>query len=141
MHFSDYQSEHDAKMTHLKMLIQLAKADNNSHNYEDWFIEDVAKKLGLDESAIVEAEHYPEDSNYAVPTEEVERMTMLYHLLFLMRMDGNIAEEETELCRKLGFKLGFRPNLVNDLINLMVEYARKDIPTATMLKAIQKYNN
>lgn len=141
MDFSSYQSQHDAKMTHLKMLIQMATVDGHDHEFEDMFIRDVAKKLDLTEDDVVEAEHYPDDINHALPKEEHERMSYLYHLLFLMGMDGKVTQAEIKLCQKLGFQLGVRPSLIDELIDILIAHLRKGSPAKDMLQALQKYMN
>ena len=110
------------------MLVQMAKVDHNDHEYEERFIRDIADKMGLTEDHVIEAEHYPEDISHTLPKEEHERMTYLYHLLFLMGMDGEVSQAEQNLCHKLGFQLGVRPDLIEDLILILIGHLKKGSP-------------
>jgi RAB protein geranylgeranyltransferase component A len=68
-------------------------------------------------------------------------MTILYYLLFMMRVDGVIDQQEEQLVHEAGFRLGFNEKMVDDLIHVMKTYLNKEIPPEVMLQQIKKYLN
>ena len=134
-------SEEQIRKSHLLMLMKLSAADNHSSELEQQFIKDIALKLGYSDVDLDEFQNGKEEITEEIPTTEVERMTFFYHFLFLMKIDGNVTREERELCSQLGFRLGFRPALVDELIDIMASYVKQRVPAGVMLEAIRKYLN
>ncbi len=75
------------------------------------------------------------------PTDEQSRMTILYYLLFLLDLDGDVTEEEEKLVQEFGFRLGFHTTLTRDLIGLIKRYAYTGVPPHKMLEKIKSYLN
>ncbi len=139
--FGNYAEDIDRKKAVVAMLIQLANVDEGEAHVERRFIRDVAEQLGLKTSELQEVIDNPDGFPLKPPKEEQERMNILYYLLFTMRVDGVIKEEEERLCYKAGLRLGFNEHLTADLIRVMKTYLHEDIPTEAMLNAIRKYLN
>ena len=131
----------DQKQTHILTLLILAEADDRDHESEIRFINNVAGRIGLSESDVLEIDAHPERLTFSLPDSEADRMTMLYDLLFLMKIDGNVAEEEKEIVRELGARLGFRISMVEEFIQTMVAYVGQTVPPNALLNIIRKYMN
>ena len=131
----------DQKQTHILTLLMMAEADNVDHENEIRFINNVAGRIGLSEADVVEIDRHPERLTFSLPETEPDRMTVLYDLLFLMKIDGNVAEEEKELVRELGVRLGFRINMIEEFIETMTEYIGREVPPNALLDIIRKYMN
>ena len=58
-----------------------------------------------------------------------------------MKIDGEANEEEIRLIKSIGFKLGFRPTMVDNMILVIKEYATKKVPEDALLNNIKKYLN
>ncbi|MEM6800673.1 MAG: hypothetical protein AAF696_04670 [Bacteroidota bacterium] len=129
------------KKSLVSLLIRLSKSDDQIHVNEARFIMDVGSQLGLGTDEITEIENnldaYPLDP----PKSEQERVRILYHLLFMMKMDGEISEEESLLIHQIGLKLGFRPEMVNAMIQLIKEHIHTDVPPDQMLSILRRYLN
>ncbi len=132
--------EHNRKSI-LALLIKLSHADQRTEANEIAYITRVAWQLGLDKSDIKEVSNNLDAYEVTPPTEEKERMTILYYLLFFMNTDGDITDEEEKLVKEFGFRLGFRTNLTRDLIRVIKEHANTKVPPGKMLEAIKKYLN
>jgi uncharacterized tellurite resistance protein B-like protein len=85
----------------------LAEADGRDHVNEENFINHVAVRLGLTEEDVVRIDKHPENLTFAFPRDEQARMNLLYHLLFLMKIDGSVGPKEKRLCHEIGVLLGF----------------------------------
>ena len=131
----------DQKQTHILTLLMLAEADNRDHINEIRFINNVAGRIGLSEMDVQEIDKHPERLTFSLPESEEDRMTMLYDLLFLMKIDGVVAEEEKELVRELGVRLGFRITMVEEFIQTMAQYVGQQVPANALLDIIRKYMN
>jgi hypothetical protein len=59
----------------------------------------------------------------------------------MMRIDGKITEGEKKLCKRMGFRLGINPLLVDELIEIMVKHLNDRVPEEEMLRSIKKYLN
>jgi hypothetical protein len=68
-------------------------------------------------------------------------MTILYYLLFLMEIDGNVSREEEDLVKEFGLRLGFRIGLTSELIDEIRKHARTRVPPDALLEHIRKYLN
>lgn len=131
----------DQKQTHILTLLMLAEADNRDHINEIRFINNVAGRIGLSEMDVQEIDKHPERLTFSLPESEEDRMTMLYDLLFLMKIDGVVAEEEKELVRELGVRLGFRISMVEEFIQTIAQYVGQQVPANALLDIIRKYMN
>ena len=129
------------KQTHILTLLMLAEADNSDHENEVRFINNVAGRIGLSESDVKEIDQHPERLTFSLPESEVDRMTVLYDLMFLMKIDGSVVEEERELIRELGLRLGFRIDMVEEFILTMAKYIGVAVPPNELLDIIKKYMN
>lgn len=127
--------------TLIALLMKLAASDNQVAQNESQFIRAVAKQVNLSvedwEILTQNYDSFPID----IPKIEKDRAVILYHALFLMKIDGEIAKEEEELCHKIGLRLGFRPELVNELISIIKSHLNRSIPVNLMINAIKKYQN
>jgi uncharacterized tellurite resistance protein B-like protein len=139
----DFYSSFDdnIKKSYLLMLIKIEEADKRIDINEEAFIEYIAGKLGLTENDIKEIRQNPRKFEFKLPDNVNDRLRIFYNLLYMMGIDGEIEEEEKEMCRKLGFRLCINPVLMDDLIDIMVRNLNKRIPEDEMLKAVKKYLN
>lgn len=136
-----YYSEDKLKRSIIGLLLKLQEADEKVTREETAYILKVAYHLGLDEADVtaIKADHRRYEIQ--IPKNEKERMTILYYLLFLMRIDGKISTEEEVVVREFGFRLGFRTALTSDLITIIKKYADQKVPPEEMLDAIRAYLN
>lgn len=140
--FDNYQEERDRKKAIIALLIKMATVDQDLRKTEKNFILNIAEQIDLVPGEVIDIIESPERyATLQAPASEQERMTILYYLLFLMRIDGEIHEKEEELCFKAGLRLGFNEQLTGDLIGVMKKHLTGPIPPETMLKEIRKYMN
>ena len=119
----------------------LAEADNRDHENEIRFINNVAGRIGLSAGDVEEIDKHPERLTFSIPQTEADRMTWLLDLLFLMKIDGDVAEEEKDLVRELGLRLGFRITMVEEFIQTISQYVGKSVPKGTFVDIVRKYMN
>lgn len=138
--FASFESEEEKKSI-ISLLLQLAATDMDISPTEVQFIFKVAENMGLEEGKLQEVLQDPGKHPFRPPIAEKERMTVLYYLLFLMRVDRRITGQEERLLSKAAFRLGFHQELAIELIEVMKEYLNDRIPPNLMLEKVKKYMN
>jgi hypothetical protein len=129
------------KQTHILTLLMLAESDNKDHVNEIRFINNVARRIGLSEQDVEEIDQHPERLTFSLPESEEDRMTVLFDLLFLMKIDGVVAEEEKEMVLEIGVRLGFRILMVEEFVRTISEHVGEEVPPNALLDIIRKYMN
>jgi len=135
------QENNTLKKATLALLMQMTVSDEQIAPIEEKYIEYVAKELSVSLLDVNDIRDNPDRFDLKPPQEEQERMTILYYLLFTMRIDGKIDKREEELCYKAALKLGFNHQMVSDLIAVIKNNKGLDLPTDSLIKEIKKYMN
>jgi uncharacterized tellurite resistance protein B-like protein len=125
----------------LAALIKLSKADNYFDEFEFTYLLKVGKHLGIEDNRVEDLIKNVDITNLTIPQKEEERMTIIYYMLFLMKVDTIIREEEIEVIHHYAFKLGFSAVMIDDFIALMKKNKFKNIAVEDMLSIIKKYHN
>lgn len=141
MDFSAQELGLEMKRYLISLLVKQAQSDNDFSLIEKKYLAYAGRSLGLSEAEIAAIRLNPEKYFTSPPPDESKRMTMLYFLLFMMWADGEIKAEEEKFCHHAGFCLGFRPDLVSDLISVLKVFLKNEIPPEAMLEKIKPYMN
>ncbi|MBI1224887.1 MAG: hypothetical protein GC192_06585 [Bacteroidetes bacterium] len=141
MDFGSPGEELALKQYIIAMIVQEAQADQDFSILEKKYLVYAAKTLGLSEAAVAAIRLNPTAFEIAPPPNEQQRMNILYYLLFMMKADKNISVQEEVMCHHIGFRLGFRRELISDLISVMRECLDKEIPPNAMIERIKAYLN
>jgi len=139
--FGDFNKDVDRNRSILALLIEMANADDEQASIEDKYISYVASQLAISDEELALIKSKPEQLPFVPPAGEHDRMTILYYLLFTMRVDTVIKEKEEGVAHRIGLRLGINPALTQDLIHVMKRYNNKDIPENALLDQIKKYLN
>ncbi len=122
-------------------LIQLSKADNYFDQFEFSYLLKVGSHLGLEDVLVESMIKQNTKLPLTIPKDEKDRMTILYYMLFLMKIDNIINEEEIELVHHYGFKLGFSYNMISDFIVVMERNKFKSVDQNELIEVIRRYQN
>ncbi len=115
---SDQHKSQSEKITILRRLVKMAKADYIFKKEEYKYLQDLADTLGIDRKIlleIIEAE-IPEKKTEVL----LERAKQLYRLAIMMLVDGVVANEEVVLLKEYTIELGFPAESI-DLMLLRME--------------------
>ncbi len=115
------------RKSHFKNLLAMAMADGKLDNIEFDFIMQLAQKCYMSQEEIKRVLDSPEQINFYVPRTDRERFDQIYDLVTVMLIDGEINPRELNLCKVFAVKLGFRPAIVDRLINDIIDNAIKGI--------------
>ena len=122
-------------------LFKMTAADNRLEPKELIYILEAGMQIGFDRETIVKIGQETELHPLVIPSDEMQRMTMLYYLLFLMRIDGDIAPDEEIFAKMFGFKLGFNHLMLDELVEVMKEHVNAELPDSLLLEKVRKYLN
>ena len=125
----------------IALLLKLARKDGALDEKEFTFILQVCATLEISAEELREIQLNIDDYDFNPPRNEQERMTVLYYLLFCMKIDKTVTPEEKKLVQKMGFRLGFRQALTDDLILTIQNHTAEKMPENELLKNLQKYMN
>src|SRR5687768_8528474 len=123
------------------MLLKLMAADGHRDKTEYIYILKVAFEMGMtpDEIASLSAEDLISQARF--PDNERDRMIILYYLLFMMKTDGAVSPEEEVIVKELGYHLGFRIEMVSELIRIIKSYEQSTSPSDDLIDTIRTYLN
>ena len=139
--FDDFQNNIEQRKSIIALLYRMASTDKKISPIEKRYLNDIATNIGLDTFSVEEILKNPNQYKLETPPDEGGRMKILYYLLFMMKVDGVINEQEEKLIYEAGFRLGFNQLLTTDLIRVMKTYLNDDVPPEAMLEQIRKYMN
>jgi len=125
----------------ISVLIEFSKSDRYFDQYELAYIIKVGKHIGMEDDEVEHMIKHSEKAEIEIPSSERERLTILYYLLFLMKIDTEVTQEERNLIIHYGFKFGFSHSMTTEFINLVESHRFKKIPPEKMMAVIKKYSN
>ena len=129
------------KRSILATLMKLSTVDQKITDQEFLFIKDISKRIGIQESELEGIIQEYDELSLQIPKDEEDRMSILYYLLFLMKIDGDANLEEQKLIKQIGFKLGFRTQMLENMIDIIKKYEKNPVPQNSLLDSIKKFLN
>jgi hypothetical protein len=122
-------------------LFKMTASDNRLEAKELIYILEAGMQIGFDRETIIQIGQETELHPLVVPADEAQRMTMLYYLLFLMRIDGHIDPDEEIFAKMFGFKLGFNELMLEELVIVMKDHVNAELPEDLLIEKVRKYLN
>ncbi len=141
MDFGTPKHELALKKYIISLIVQEAQADHDFSIREKKYLAYAGRTLGLSESEVAAIRLDPAGYEIEPPHDEQLRMNVLYYLLFMMRADSSISKDEADMCHKIGFRLGFRMDMIAELIGVMRDCLDKEIPPNAMIERVRAYKN
>ena len=92
----------------LKLLTRMAGSDGEIDDSELKLIRNLGTAHGLKEEEIAEIIKEPQGEIVYEHLSEDERFDYLYNLVHLMKVDGEVYNQEIEYCERIAKKLGYQ---------------------------------
>lgn len=124
----------------LKMMVQLSQSDRNLSDAEIFFLAQLTKNFGFNTDTLQRLLLH-NDESFSIPSAELDRMIILYYLLFFIKSDGMVHPEEESMIYHFGFKLGFNESLIRDMLAIIKSHIGRYLPPEDLLITIRKYLN
>jgi len=129
-------TETKSKKSHLKNLYLIAMADGNLDNSEFDFLLNVANKLYLNPSVVQNVIQYPDDIQFYVPIHNKEKIDQIYDCVLMSIVDGNLNEKEIATCKLISVKFGFKPIIVDKIIEEIIKGIANNIAGEIILNKL-----
>jgi uncharacterized tellurite resistance protein B-like protein len=102
--------------SHLKNLINLAKADGVITDTEKDYILKAGEKHGFKLTELESMIQETSNEEIKIPANDTERFDQIFDLVQMMLADGSIDDNEMDFCIVMAEKLGFRKAIVGILV-------------------------
>lgn len=99
----------------LNVLINLAASDNTVAEEEAKVIRMIAKVNGIPKDEVDEMLKKPKPIGNLDTLTEDQKFENLYHLIQLMKSDGQVFRSEIHFCEQVAEKLGYKKGVVAEL--------------------------
>ena len=129
----------DEKLSLLADLIKMAKSDEHLRPIEYDFIKVIALRLGIPEAERERLFH--ENIDYTPPQLETNRILQFQRLIMIMNIDRNQTEEEMNLIRDLGIKMGLNVKATEQVLAEMNEHENNVLPVERLVEIFQYHHN
>ncbi len=127
--------------TRLFDLYKIASSDGIIKKNEYHFLIDIAQNIGLNEDDALDIINGKIDFELQEPVSINERMQHLFQMLFLMKIDGEIAPEESNTIKNIVLYLGLNLTMTDELIKLIKKYKTNLVPEFEMIRLVKLYMN
>ncbi|MBT1686378.1 TerB family tellurite resistance protein [Dawidia soli] len=103
------------KKAELNVLINLAASDRKVADRESKLIQIIAKANGISKEEVDTMLNNPQPIGNISSLTNDEKFEHLYHLIQLMKMDGQVFRSEIVFCEQIADKLGFKKAVVGEI--------------------------
>ena len=103
------------KKAELNVLINLAASDRKVADRESKLIQIIAKANGISKEEVDTMLSNPQPIGNISSLTNDEKFEHLYHLIQLMKMDGQVFRSEIVFCEQIADKLGFKKSVVGEI--------------------------
>ncbi len=103
------------KKSELNVLINLAASDRNVASRESKLIHTIGKANGIAKEEVDAMLQNPRPIGGMDSLTSDEKFEHLYHLIQLMKMDGQVFRSEIVFCERIADKLGFKKSVVGEV--------------------------
>ena len=114
---------------HLANLMQLAESDGNFETIEVDYLLSLAGRFKISETELKYIKDHPHMADYQPPTSDRERFDHLHQLVCMMLIDGEIHEQEMDICKRYAEKLELRSEFVDDFVKVIGDSVDQEVPT------------
>ena len=103
------------KKSELNVLINLAASDRNVASRESKLIHTIGKANGIAKEEVDAMLQNPRPIGGIDTLTSDEKFEHLYHLIQLMKMDGQVFRSEIVFCEQIAEKLGYKKAVVGEI--------------------------
>lgn len=96
-------------------LTELAACDGKIDNSERELIISIGESKGLERNEILEVLEAQTDYYHLDELNEDERFDLLYNAILLMKIDGQVKNEEVRFCEYIASKLGYELRAIMEI--------------------------
>ena len=140
MNFTDLITSHGKRVTKEAFiyLVQVSRVDGKINKDELELLHKEGKKFGLTDPEIDKLINFERDHHYHAPYALEEKFDHLYNIAEMILADDVVKEKERKIMRRFAIEAGFDFSKIDDLLDLVIEGIKKDIPEDELFKKFKK---
>lgn len=133
------ENNNNERLSILKELIKLAKADEDVREIEFEFLLILSQQMGITKEEFIKLfEQYIE---FHPPKLEFERILQFQRLILVMNVDQNMSQDELDYVRELGIRMGLHPSATDEVLKVMHNYENKVVPPEKLIEIFKTFHN
>lgn len=106
------------KIEHFKNLVAVAAADGFLDDNEMEFLTEKAEEIGMSKDEVTQIIEQKEKLQFMVPMNMVDREDQLADIVYMSMIDGEIHENEYQLCLNIAERLGLTKQDLDEAVDL-----------------------
>ncbi|MDN5203065.1 TerB family tellurite resistance protein [Fulvivirgaceae bacterium BMA10] len=112
--------------SYLKQLLKVAMADGHEDEIETKFIQKVAGQFNITAEEVQEIRDNLHNITFSEPKTGKERFKMIFDLVWIMMIDGQIDVGEIHTCSRVAMKMGYEPEIIEQLVEAIKDNADEE---------------
>jgi uncharacterized tellurite resistance protein B-like protein len=115
------------RMSHMLNLLAVACADGKFEQSEiDLFLQ-IGKRIGITEDELRRVIQNPGSVKLTAPDNDTDRIALLYDMVLMMMVNGDIDENEVLYCKNTAIRLGFNHKVIDVMVTKVIEMVKKGV--------------
>jgi uncharacterized tellurite resistance protein B-like protein len=125
----------------LKLLVNLARIDGEMAGKERNYIVNIGKAHGFPESSVETLFYSNHEAIIAKELTADQKFNYIFNLVQLMKLDERLYEAEIKFCANIAAKLGYKPEVMFELMLKVKSTEMTADEKATLQKLTDQYLN
>ena len=115
------------RLSHMLNLLAVACADGVLEQSEiDLFLQ-IGKRIGVSESELQRVVANPGSVKLVAPDNDADRIALLYDMVLMMMINGDIDDNEVLFCKSTAVRLGFNPKVIDLIVQRVIELVKSGV--------------
>jgi hypothetical protein len=124
--------------SYIKQLLQVAMADGRLDAHELNNLMQVAKRLDITDEEVQEIKNNMDKVAFIPPKGTKDTFRLLFDLVWMMMIDGNVIGNEMRVCQTLAMQMGFAPETITDLAGFIRLQSGKGTPAEEIYQKLEQ---
>jgi uncharacterized tellurite resistance protein B-like protein len=122
----------------MKNLLEMAMVDSHFDDSEYELLQKLAKKHKVSEKELNAIKDDPSTIEFELPKNADAKFEQFYDLVHMMTIDGQMFDEELNLCKIFAKKFGYSNE--SELVNVVAQNVQNDLSWEESKKRLDMYN-
>jgi len=127
--------EKKKRLSHMFNLLAVACADGVLEQAEIDLILQIGKRMDVSHDELKRVIERPGSVKFTAPETNEERIALLYDMVLVMMVNGDIEEGEVLYCKNIAQKLGFSHKVIDVIVSKVIELVKQGVENE---KAVEK---
>jgi uncharacterized tellurite resistance protein B-like protein len=124
--------------SYIKQLLQVAMADGHLDAHEINNLMQIAKRMDITEEEVQDIRNNMDKVPFTPPKGTKDTFRLLFDLVWMMMIDGNVIGNEMRVCQSLAMQMGFAPETITDLAGFIRQQVAKGAPAEEIYQKLEQ---